>query len=477
MGRTAQAVPGESEILRKAQRAVPGGSGDMTGINLSERGLHHKCAAASSKTNVPRSRKHWAMHRVLRRPGLALIILVSGFIVPRAAAVTQASLPKDTRIYARLETAVSTATSHLHQAITARVVRDVPMEGGVGLPMNSILSGTIDRLIPSSSPTDRAIILLRFKTVTVPGGRPLALKARVVEVENSREAVQTDGVIQGVLQSEVPVGYIEKAVEKVQQSNPSMGGQMQKAQEKTLGRLNTAIDFPQNTDLILALDQPLNVPQVFPPSIPQEVPASVAGPVAQLFGDLPQRVSGKDGKPGDPVNLVFVGNLQEIQQAFEASGWSVAHTKSSKSVLDTVRAMAGDVGYGQAPVSDLYLYGRKEDMAFEKMLDTFTKRHHLRIWKVPVTTSDGREIWVGAATHDTGLDIRPGVVSHAIDPDLDAERSKVGGDLGSTGQVAAEQLLTRPDPLSTGLTATGAPWKTDGRLLVIVLKTRPPETT
>jgi LssY C-terminus len=404
---------------------------------------------------------------------MALLVLMLGIPASRAAAVTQASLPKDTRIYARLETEVSTADSHLHEAITARVVRDVQIAGGVGLPMNSVLNGTIERLIPSSTPTDRAVVLLHFKTVTLPGGSSLPLQVRLVEVENSRETVQADGSIQGVLQSEVPVGYIQKAVEKVEQSNPSMGGQMQKAQDKALGKLNTGIDFPKNTDLILALDQPLHLPEVYPPSIPEEVPASVAGPVERLFTGLPQRVSGKDGKPGDPVNLVFVGSLREIQQVFEASGWSVAQTKNSKSVLDTVRAMAGNVGYGQAPVSDLYLYGRKEDMAFEKMLDTFTKRHHLRIWKAPVGTADGREIWVGAATHDSGLDIRPGVVSHAIDSDLDAERAKVGGDLGSTGQVSAEQLFTRPHPLSAGLTATGAPWKTDGRLLVIVLKGAP----
>ena len=81
-----------------------------------------------------------------------------------------------------------------------------------------------------------------------------------------------------------------------------------------------------------------------------------------------------------------------------------------------------------------------------------------------------RDIWLGAATHDIGLDVRPGVVSHAIDSNLDDERAKVGADLLATGSVATEQLVTRPNPLSEGLTATGAPWKTDGSLLVIELK-------
>ena len=110
----------------------------------------------------------------------------------------------------------------------------------------------------------------------------------------------------------------------------------------------------------------------------------------------------------------------------------------------------------------------REDLAFEKMLDTFMKRHHLRLWRTFATAPDGREIWLGASTHDIGLDVHFGVVSHAIDPDLDAERAKVGADLIAGGLVAAERLVSRPNPLSEGKTATGGTWKTDGQLLVIV---------
>jgi hypothetical protein len=141
----------------------------------------------------------------------------------------------------------------------------------------------------------------------------------------------------------------------------------------------------------------------------------------------------------------------------------------TRSAAGTVRAMASDEGYGQAPVSQLYLFERAEDIAFEKMLNTFLKRHHLRLWQTTVTTPDGRPIWVGASTHDIGLDVHIGVVSHAIDPDLDAERGKVGADLMTGGLVAAERLVTRPNPLSEGRTATGGTWKTDGQMLVIEL--------
>src|SRR5208283_4625573 len=104
------------------------------------------------------------------------------------------------------------------------------------------------------------------------------------------------------------------------------------------------------------------------------------------------------------------------------------------------------------------------------MLNTFLKRHHLRLWQTTAKTADGREIWLGASTHDIGLDVHLGVISHAIDFDLDAERAKVGADLMAGGLVAAEQLVTRPNPLTEGKTATGEIWRTDGQLLVIELK-------
>lgn len=45
-----------------------------------------------------------------------------------------------------------------------------------------------------------------------------------------------------------------------------------------------------------------------------------------------------------------------------------------------------------------------------------------------------------------------------------------GAGLIATGAVSRAELVTRPDPLSEGLTATGVTWKTDGCLLALELK-------
>ncbi len=385
----------------------------------------------------------------------------------------EVTLPAGTVIYLRLETPVSTTASHLHAEVSARVVRDTTLgeeAERVAIPIGAQVRGTIQKLIPSSSPTDRALLRLRFTQLDIPGRPPVAIEGHVLDVENAREIILSDGTIQGVLASELPLTMIEGALDKLKKTSPGMGGEMQKQAEKNLGKSDTSINYPAGTDFSFTLDKPLALNQLSSPSVADQLPGGVTEAVERLLADAPQRAAGKDGKPGDPLNLVFIGNAEQIRQAFEQAGWAEAEKLTGKSLFETVRAVMANKGYGSAPVSQLYLYGRPEDLAFQKMLNTFAKRHHLRIWRCPASAAGGREIWLGAATHDTGWDIRPGVVSHAIDPELDKERAKVGADLAATGLVGAERLVTRPNPLSEGLTATGALWKTDGHLMVIELK-------
>jgi hypothetical protein len=388
---------------------------------------------------------------------------------------TLLTLPPGSVLYLRLESAVSTTGSHLREPITARVVREVAVPSGgqgVAIPLGAVVSGQIEKLIPSSNPTDRASLRLRFSQLEIPGRPPIALAGHVTEVENARETVLGDGTVQGLLANELPVTVLEKALDRLQKSDPNLGAEARKTKEQALGKGDTSIDFPAGTDLHFVLDKPIAVDQVLPYAVSDTLAPEVSASIENLLAALPQRAESKDGKPGDPVNLVLIGNAEEVRRAFLAAGWSEPEKLTGKSLWETIRAVAANQGYGTAPVSQLYLFGRPEDLAFQKTLNTFAERHHLRLWRTSATTSSGREIWVGAATHDVGWDVRPGegVASHAIDPEIDKERSKVGADLVAGGDVAALRLTVRPNPLSEGLTATGASWRTDGRLLVVQLK-------
>jgi hypothetical protein len=412
--------------------------------------------------------------RTLQKPSLELMvycftILALTLGIPKnccARADAPNTLASGTLLYVRLETEISTRICHLNQPETARVVREVTSPRGVLIPIGAEVSGEIEKLIPTSDPADRARLLIHFTQLAIKGHSALDLTAHLVEVENAREKVLPDGTIQGVLEKEAAVGRMDGELDKL----GSVGGEMEKMSNKTFGKADTSIDYPAGTDLVLTLDQPLAVDSTSPPAAATQLPPPLSGAVQKMLADAPSRAESRTKKPGDPLNLIIIGNGPQILDAFQKAGWREAKKLGTRTAIGTVRAMASDEGYGQAPVSQLYLFGHVEDFAFEKMLDTFMKRHHLRLWRTSATAADGREIWLGACTHDIGLDVHPGVVSHEIDPDLDAERSKVGADLMAGGTVAAERLLMPPNPLSEGRTATGGTWKTDGQLLTIELK-------
>jgi hypothetical protein len=73
-----------------------------------------------------------------------------------------------------------------------------------------------------------------------------------------------------------------------------------------------------------------------------------------------------DGLPGDPVNLVLTGTLQQLNAAFEVAGWSQADRLDLASSWRMIRAFVFNSPYPTAPFSTLYLFGRGQDVGFSE---------------------------------------------------------------------------------------------------------------
>jgi hypothetical protein len=407
-------------------------------------------------------------------PGTVVLLAIISLLLPAGASaktpqvMTGApTLPAGTVLYLHLQTAVSTKTSQQGQAVTASLAREVEVQGGVAIPLGSTFKGAIEKCAQPTGSDQRAELLLSFGQLTIPAEGDFTLKGHLSGISNARETLLADGTIEGVLESEAPASLLSGALQKLGQIDSSVNDQIQK---QKIGQVNTAIEFPVGTDLQFTLTEPLSLKRFVSSARPRELPAALRDSVANVLADAPKRAVSKDNRPGDPINLVFIGTAQEIEQAFRQAGWTEPKKKDQQSIWKTAQAVINNDGYGAAPVSDLYLFGRKEDLAFEKTLNTFNKRHHLRLWQTPASAPDGRPIWLAAATHDVGIDVHPGVVSHATDPNLDDERAQVGFDLFGSGAVQAADLIAPPNPLGSGMTATGGAWHTDGKLFVIDLK-------
>jgi hypothetical protein len=174
--------------------------------------------------------------------------------------------------------------------------------------------------------------------------------------------------------------------------------------------------------------------------------------------------------PGDPLNIGLLGTEEEVIRAMVAAGWNPADPltfrSSARVVVDTILRKPDD----QAPVSKLFLFGRKEDLAFEKPVGRSPKqRHHVRFWKIDQTYDD-RTAWIGSAAYDTGVELgrTTGQVTHHISPDVDTERDLLVADLSKAISAKIVWLDGFHSQLQ-GKNGGGDPWRTDGRLAIVAL--------
>ncbi len=198
---------------------------------------------------------------------------------------------------------------------------------------------------------------------------------------------------------------------------------------------------------------------------------------AELDTSLPYRVSDRaqGGNPGDLVNFVLVGTQQQVTAALKAAGWIVADKTDKEAVVSALLATLQKNVYMAVPMSMLYLFGRAQDFGYERTEPVMVaaQRNHFRIWNAPFATPRNQSVWVGAGTHDVGIerDQRSSdAITHKIDQDVDNERDFIGATLQQAGQVEAMSYLTRAKPIRSAKTATGGNIESDGRVLVIVLK-------
>ena len=198
---------------------------------------------------------------------------------------------------------------------------------------------------------------------------------------------------------------------------------------------------------------------------------------AELDSKLPYRVTdqAQGGNEGDLVNFVIVGTQDQVTDALKTAGWIVADKTNTDAVVSALLATLQKNVYVAVPMSMLYLFGRSQDYGYERAeaVMVAAQRNHFRIWKAPFNSPQNQTLWVGAGTHDIGIERdqrSPNAVTHKIDQDVDNERDFIGATLQQAGQVQAMSYMTRSKPIKSTKTATGGSIQSDGRVLVIVLK-------
>ncbi len=197
---------------------------------------------------------------------------------------------------------------------------------------------------------------------------------------------------------------------------------------------------------------------------------------AQIDAKIPYRVSDKPegGNPGDLINFVIIGSQEQVTSALKDAGWLQADKTNKDAVVSALMATLQKNSYMTVPMSILYLFGRPQDFGYERTDPVLVaaQRHHFRIWNSPLSTPQ-QTVWVGSGTHDIGIEKdqrSANAITHKIDQDVDNERDFIAATLTQAGKVQAMEYMTRSHPITSTKTATGGEIKSDGRVLVIVLK-------
>lgn len=180
-----------------------------------------------------------------------------------------------------------------------------------------------------------------------------------------------------------------------------------------------------------------------------------------------------NGIPGDPINLALLGSEEEIIRAMLAAKWYPADPLTFRSsvriAVDSVFRRPDE----QAPVSDLFLFGRKQDLAFEEPVGNNPRqRHHVRFWRWEEERW-GEPVWFGAATFDTrvGFSHTTAQITHHIGAEVDAERDRIMKALEAAGRSQESEYLNDFQQPPEGRNGGGDPWRSDGRLGIVVIQT------
>jgi LssY-like putative type I secretion system component LssY len=140
---------------------------------------------------------------------------------------------------------------------------------------------------------------------------------------------------------------------------------------------------------------------------------------------------------GDPLNIVFVGDINDVFSALLDRHWNMTEVVDLGSSWQEAKAFLLGTSFRYAPASPLYFYGRRQDVTVQKPRSTIEARNHLRLWRAPMQF-EGKPVWVGQVSRDIGVRFTLdtwNLATHRIDPHVDCTREDLVQDLFRSGRI------------------------------------------
>lgn len=258
------------------------------------------------------------------------------------------------------------------------------------------------------------------------------------------------------------------------------------AAEKTQGADAPLLDHQPAIDLVFSIPVPgiavdylkRNFSQIL---ASQAIEDCDEKKLAERLQKLPAATTNRHGtRSGDPANLVVIGDFATLLSSF-VSRWDETETISLKTCWKTVQAFLRGKEYRYSPVSPLFLLGRSQDVALQRIRHSINQRLHLRLWLTTLQFR-GQAVWIGQISRDIGVRFTTkawNLTTHRIDPEVDEARDYLVEDLLKAEHLKAVGYVEGVGECESSCprhNLTGDPYFTDGKRVVLLLsasRTRP----
>jgi hypothetical protein len=406
---------------------------------------------------------------------ISILCIPVAIVLAFQSSKAETELSAGTRLSVRLRSSVSSKHSQPGDPVSATLIAPVRLNGRELIPSGFIVQGAVEDPSPAQKRLNHSVLRLSFGRLIGKANQSVAFQGKVQSVDNGRESVDSEGIIHGLRPLRRRPSEIEDLLMLAAAAHPAILASLEVSRFIVAEKEKPRVVYEPGVELWLVLTSPLRI-KTMPrrETVSNPILLTSSSELRALVSGLPLRTSTPRGAPSDLINFVFFGSEQAIVNAFLHAGWMPAETLDLKTEAMTFFAVADHHSYHEGPVSSLLIDGQKPALVFEKETNTFAKRHHIRIWRRQQEYG-GLMVWIGAGTHDVGIDFsrKARTFSHSVDGDIDEERLKIENDLVFTGDVTAAGLIHRPEAPTSFQNATGDQLRTDGAITAIRLTSLP----
>jgi len=183
---------------------------------------------------------------------------------------------------------------------------------------------------------------------------------------------------------------------------------------------------------------------------------------------LPKYSETLRGNRQEPMSFLIVAkNDTELVDLFKNSGWKGADYFNRNSIIRMIIAALLDQSYPTNVITPSFWNSKVHDFGFQKPTpkNIISERHHVRFWKTNIYSKDGKRLYVGTASYDTRI---KWLITHQIDPNIDAEREYLFKDLRKSGMILNYQKIQLVGK-TKGRNFAGDAFYTDGKAYFIEL--------